>query len=138
MTIAKRLVRAVNFWFKARTLTPQERLSSMDWEQDPPIELKKFLVLQQITPRRLKSQSSAKIHRTDAKYSNAVFHYRMGYVFSNSNPIHGTEISSNITLKPQSEVHRLQAELSNQTFRKQIKEELDLDLHQLAAQSKFK
>jgi hypothetical protein len=118
--------------------TTQEKLNSLSWDQDPSHEQKRLLILHEINSRIAKTSCSIKVHETDSMYYHTVIRYKLGYVFSHSDPIHGTDIGNNQRMQPISEQHRLESELDILKLRKKIKEEFGLDLHELAADPKFK
>jgi hypothetical protein len=117
--------------------TPQQELDRLNWEESPPAHLKRLLILNKIQPRKRMSASGMSVHRTDVLFFHSVSRYRISYMFSNSDPANGTSIGDGMFMKPDSESCRLGAELANLNFRKRIKEEFDIDLHELAADKNF-
>ena len=113
-------------------VTLQEKLDSLPWNEAPTPEMRKALILQELNPRR----RGFEVQRVDAYYLNLVESYKISSIFAKSDPVNGTQVGTNVYMKPHSEKHRAETEDGLEKLRTKILSELGLDLNRLVSQSR--
>jgi hypothetical protein len=91
------------------------------------------LVLQKTKPTVTRCHDGVSVDRAQSYYYNLVSRYRISVMFSKSDPVNGTKFGERDIMRPSSESHRIESELWTMNIRRDIMNELGLDLEKLFA-----